>query len=155
MRKREREEDKEEFFPIFKKAKNTNIVGRILQQLDSNVPKVAEPSKSAAFKSKSESTGDSKSSSSGFAAVLSSLGMNLNWLLSYLILRFVGSSVGAGEKIKHLLPIDQRKNCDKVAAFAIFMEKTQNVTVGQIQNPENTPPFSDNKVLSEFFFTNI
>ena len=54
-----------------------------------------------------------------------------------------------------LLPIDQKKNCDKVAAFAMFMDKRQNVAVDRIQNPEMMPPFSDNKVLSEFFFTNI
>ena len=54
-----------------------------------------------------------------------------------------------------LLPIDQKKNCDKVAAFAMFMDKRQNVAVERIQNQEMTLPFSDNKVLSEFFFTNI
>ena len=51
--------------------------------------------------------------------------------------------------------MDQKKNCDKVAAFAMFMDKRQNVAVDRIQNPEMMPPFSDNKVLSEFFFTNI
>ena len=37
---------------------------------------------------------------------------------------FLGSNVGVGEKIKHLFPAEQKKNSDKVAAMALFMDKT-------------------------------
>ena len=35
------------------------------------------------------------------------------------------------------------------------MDKRQNITVERIQNPGMLPPFTDNKVLAQFFFTNI
>ena len=73
MGKRGRDEnDEEKYFPIFKKA---NVVGRVLQQLDSNVPKAAAPPKTPVPESKkSESLSVSKPTSSGFATVLRSLG---------------------------------------------------------------------------------
>ena len=75
MGKREREDEKEEYFPIFKKAKKTNVVGRVLQQLDSNVPKVTAAPRAVDTKSKKSEPTDASKPSSGFATVLSSLGI--------------------------------------------------------------------------------
>ena len=54
-----------------------------------------------------------------------------------------------------MLPLSQKnkKNCDMVAAFAMFLEERQNVLVKRIQMEK--APFTENKVLTEFFFTNI
>ena len=80
------ENDKEEY-----------VVGRVLQKLDSNVWKAAAPPK----------TPVPEYTSSGFTTVLRSLG-NILWLSFELLFytRFLGTNVGIGEKIKHLLPSD-------------------------------------------------
>ena len=79
MYKREREDEEKEYFPIFKKAKKTNIVGRVLQQLDTNVPKATTEPKNAVFLSQKSSAkpnvaSDPLDSNEATSIVLHSLG---------------------------------------------------------------------------------
>ena len=85
MSKREREDEEKEYFPIFKKAKKTNIVGRVLQQLDTNVPKATTEPKNVILSQKSSAkpnvASDPLDSNEATSIVLHSLGNKDLWSL--------------------------------------------------------------------------
>lgn len=54
----------------------------------------------------------------------------------------------AGDSVKPLLSGSFKKNCQEVAAFALFLKERQDILVARTREPSLAPPFTDNKVGS-------
>ena len=54
----------------------------------------------------------------------------------------------AGDSVKPLLSGSFKKNCQQVAAFALFLKERQDILVARTREPSLAPPFTDNKVGS-------
>ena len=54
-----------------------------------------------------------------------------------------------------MLPWNQKRNAAGVAAFTAFINLRQDVHVKRTLEPSLTAPFTDNKTLQNFYFTNI
>ena len=52
----------------------------------------------------------------------------------------------AGDSVKPLLSGSFKKNCQEVAAFALFLKERQDILVARTMEPCLAPPFTDNKV---------
>ena len=71
------------------------------------------------------------------------------------VLQSLGCEEGAGDVIKKLLPSSQRKNADKVAAFALFLHQRQEILVSRTRSTPYASLDTKNDILRTYFFTNI
>ena len=73
-------------------------------------------------------------------------------LLLYLM---SGWQRGVGDNLKQLLPVQFKQSSDNVACLARFIHERQDITVRRTQDPTLQAPFTQNSILSQYFFTNV
>ena len=62
---------------------------------------------------------------------------------------------GVRDCLTDLLPPQFRQSSDNLACFAKFITERQDITVRRTVDPSLQAPFTENEILSQYFFTNV